>query len=153
MNKLAPFQSGNIVDTCSFGIRRNESEIIFTNGFLKLTLPVKDDIFTQYRLLQAKTIPNSLHVALYEEFRRWVKAGTYIATPTKLINKLQLPHTYSAYSQMRRGFLEPAIKSINEKTDLDIKLREDRLTDNPKSKVVNLVFDIKKKAQFDTELL
>jgi hypothetical protein len=42
---------------------------------------------------------------------------------------------------MRKGFLKPAIKSINEKADLDIQLIEERLTDNPQSKVVSLVFN------------
>jgi len=143
LDKLLSFQASNIVDTCKFGIRRNESEIMFTSGFLKLILPLKNDIFTQYRLLQAKSIPNALHVALYEEFRRWVKAGFYKITPIRLINKLQLPHTYELYSQMRRGFIEPAIKSINNKTDLNIKLKEQRINpENPHSKVINLIFSI-----------
>lgn len=154
MTNLEAFESGNIVDRCKFGVRNNESEVYFTNGFLELILPIKNDIFTQYRLLQAKQITNASHIALYEEFRRWVKAGSYIVTPTKLINKLQLPHTYSAYSQMRRGFLTPAISAINGKTDLDIELKEERLNpDNKLSKVVTLIFKINKKAEFNTELL
>lgn len=150
---LLPYETGNIIDTCRFGVRRNESEIIFTNSFLKLILPVSKDIFTQYRLLQAKGLTNALHVALYEEFRRWVTAGKYVVTPTRLINKLQLPSTYSAFTQMRRGFLEPAIKSINKKTDLDVTVEEIRSSEKSNGKVTNLIFTIKRKPEFCTSKL
>jgi hypothetical protein len=154
VSELAPFKTCNIVEACDFGIRKNESDILFTRSFMKIILPIKDDIFTQYRLLQAKGLTNALHVALYEEFRRWITKGVYNSTPTRLINKLQLPATYSSFSQMRRGFLEPALKLINERTDLQIKCVEERLEpDSPRSKVIGLAFNISKKEEFDTKLL
>lgn len=146
LKSLAPFQKRNIVDTCSFGIRRGESEIIFTTGFLKLLLPVQNDIFTQYRLLQLKGISHSSYVDLYEELKRWIITGSYRTTPIKLINKFGLPETYSSFPQMRRGYLTPALKAINAKTDLNVECVEKRIDPNkPKSKVIGLKFKMSRK--------
>ena len=129
------FTTGNVVDVCHFGIKRGVSEIHFTRSFLLHALPVKN-YFTQYRLYQANSLNNANHIALYEEIQRWFSnkdnEGVFITTPTRLINKLMLPTTYEKYPQMRRGFIEPALKNINENTNLNVILKEER--ENPESK-------------------
>ena len=157
LSELTAFKKGNIVQDCSFGIRRGESEITFTKSFIAHALPVKD-YFTQYRLYQADSLTNENHIGLYEELQRWFdiksNSGLYITTPNRLINKLLLPSTYEKYAQMRRGFIDPALKNINKNTNLHVDLVEERVDPTkPKSKIKRLLFNItEKKAVIDKAL-
>lgn len=150
LKTLKAFTKGNIAERCDFGIRRGESQVIFTRSFLEHAIPIKK-YFTQYRLYEADCLNNANHIALFEELQRYfcqkTNTGLYETNPTRLINKLLLPKTYSKFTQMRRGFLIPAIAAINEKTPLTVSMKEIREEEsNPKSKVKRLVFTYRKKS-------
>ena len=155
LSKLKAFRKGNVVDSCDFGIERGVSKVTFAQGFIKHAIPLSN-YFTQYRLYAADSLTVANHIALYEELQRWFdkknNGGVYITNPTRLINKLGLPQTYEKYPQMRRGFITPALKSINEKTDLIVDLKEYRENpDNPRSKVTRLEFVITgERSDFDS---
>ncbi len=153
LEALSPFAKVNFAETSAFGIRKGESEIIFTRTFLSLLLPVKGDYFTQYRLLAINKAVNSTFVDFYEILRTFLNLGEYDITPNRLINKLLLPATYSSFTQLRRGFLVPAIKKINKITDLIVEVkefREEREGVKPKNlKVIKLKFKIRLKTEVE----
>lgn len=147
MAELKPFRIVNFVESCDYGIAHNTSRVILTNSMLRLLIPLKE-YFTKVHIYDVKHLSNANHVGLYQRLKRWINKGKYVTSPTRLANDMLLPKTYEAYSQMRRGFLTPAIEKINERTDINIHMDEIREDDNdPRSKVVELKFTISRKEE------
>ena len=142
INELKAFQKIVFAESSDFAINKGESLILFTKSFLKFLIPNKN-YFTQYRLFTAKRIVNPKHITFFDLMKRWVVKGRYECTPTYLINKLQL--TYPDYSQMKRGFLMPALKKINKESDLYVTFEPIIDPTSTKKKIGLLSFKIVKK--------
>lgn len=152
---LKGFQTGNFVDHCKYSVGRGVSEVVLARGFIDLMMPVGGKLFTQYRLFNAKSLNHATHVALYELLKRWYVdtdgRGYFKTTPFRLINSLGLPKSYKAYTQMRRGFLTPALAAIEEKTDLTVELEEVR-EEGGRNKVLELHFIIHKNTKNEKQI-
>lgn len=96
--------------------------------------------FTSFYLAECGKINNSRTIRLYESLCQFRSSGVWAVTPGWLSERYQLPKSQQEnFAEMKRGFIEPAIKRINKETPLMVSYitRQD-----DSGKVVKVVFNI-----------
>ena len=115
-------------------------EIQFNERLMPLLLDLKDE-YIQYRLSMVASFNNNNTWSLYEILKQWVRAGKKAFTLDELKELLGVVGKYARWSNFKAKRLTPAIKEINEKSDIQVKYEAQRKGRS----VVGLVFFIDKK--------
>lgn len=77
--------------------------------------------FTVFYLHECGRISNSRTIRLYENLCQWRSTGVWLVTPAWLAERYKLPVSQrNNLAEMRRSFLDPAIKRINKETPLTV---------------------------------
>lgn len=99
--------------------------------------------FTKYELLISTKMQSKYSLKLYELLKSWekVKEGTKKFDLEKLKEYLDVPKSYSNFSNLEKKAIIPAIDEINNITDLMISYT----TETKGKKVVSIIFHISKK--------
>ncbi|EHQ9605821.1 TPA: replication initiation protein [Escherichia coli] len=88
--------------------------------------------FTKYSLIDVSKLNSVRIIRLYESFCQFRSSGIWVTTPEWLAERFSLPSSQRTnFSEMKRSFLTPALKKINENTPL-----EAALTRNDKGQLV-----------------
>ncbi len=112
-------------------------EIQFNERLMPLLLDLKDE-YIQYRLSMVASFNNNNTWSLYEILKQWVRAGKKEFTLDQLKELLGVVGKYSRWNNFKAKRLTPAIKEINEKSDIHVKYEAQRKGRS----VVGLVFFI-----------
>ena len=78
--------------------------------------------FTTYRLRHVSQLSSPYAIRLYELAAQYLKIGSRQITIDDLRVALELTELYPQFKELRRRVLDPAIASINTRTDLDVVL-------------------------------
>lgn len=96
--------------------------------------------FTKYDLKQVSAFTSVYAVRLYELLKQYFSIGSREITVADLRNMFQLQGKYSLFSDFRKNVLEPAVKQINQLTDL----RVSYVTKRSKRQISSIHFKIGK---------
>lgn len=123
----------------SFWIEEDDEELLFqwiTTPRIKkksgkVIIKISDDVmpylynlqerFTTYELYQILALKGSYSIALYELFKSYAFRKKIIFSIDDIKKYLSIEDKYKEYKAFRRKIIEPAIKEINDFTDLEIK--------------------------------
>ncbi|MFU2512474.1 RepB family plasmid replication initiator protein [Pseudoalteromonas sp. ASV78] len=95
--------------------------------------------FTMFYLHECGRINNSRTIRLYENLCQWRNSGVWVITPQWLAERYKLPDSQKDnFAEMKRSFLEPAIKRINKETPLHVSYQ----TQLSGAKVDKILFNI-----------
>jgi len=95
--------------------------------------------FTMFYLHECGRINNSRTIRLYENLCQWRSSGVWLVTPQWLVDRYKLPDSQKDnFAEMKRSFLEPAIKRINKETPLKVSYE----TQSGGNKVDKILFSI-----------
>jgi len=83
--------------------------------------------FTTYSLYDCGKLKSVKMIRLYECLCQYRATGVFKVKPEWLANRFMLPDSQkNNRAELKRGFLEPAVKNINLKTQMRISLTEDK---------------------------
>ena len=122
----------------SFWIEEDDDELLFQwintprikkkSG--KVIIKISDDVmpylynlqekFTSYELYQILALKGSHSIALYELFKSYLFRKSVKFSIDDIKKYLSLEDKYKEYKEFRRRVIEPAVKEINEYTDLQV---------------------------------
>lgn len=113
------------VDTVNEGTPKAEHALVFHEAVFPLMIGLEKQ-FTLFSLKDVGSIRSDKHVRLYEHCARWVKAGGFGISAAEMAEMYQLPasQTNNAF-ELKRTFLDPAVKKINAVTPLRVAYRKD----------------------------
>ena len=100
-------------------------DVMLDDEMKPLLLDLKDQ-FTEVYVKHALSLTSTHAVRLYEILKSWENTGALMTTPQGLREMLGIPEKYPIYSHLKARVLKPAIKQINEKTDLNIEGIEEK---------------------------
>ena len=92
---------------------------LLLNSNIKKYLLQLQESFTQYELYNILALKGKYSIRLYE----WFKSYSFLKEKTVAIDKIKHildAENYTEYKAFRRRVIEPAIKEINEYTDLEV---------------------------------
>tara|TARA_B100001063_G_scaffold121772_1_gene113710 strand:- start:428 stop:1165 length:738 start_codon:yes stop_codon:yes gene_type:complete len=100
--------------------------------------------FTMFYLHECGKINNTRTIRLYENLCQWRNTGIWVVSPTWLAERYLLPVSQKEnFAELKRSFLDPAIKRINKDTPLKISYTTKAKKDLTKtSKVESIIFNI-----------
>ncbi len=100
--------------------------------------------FTMFYLHECGKINNSRTIRLYENLCQWRNTGIWVVSPEWLAERYLLPISQKEnFAEMKRSFLDPAMKRINKETPLQVSYTTACKTSSTKSKKVEtLIFNI-----------
>lgn len=101
--------------------------------------------FTKFDLFSANKFTSMHTIRIYENLMRFNSTGYRKWLIDDFRKLLVLGNSYAKYAELRRWVIEPAVKEINEKSDLDVTWSQTKSG----RKVVGLEFFFKKRAQHD----
>jgi plasmid replication initiation protein len=122
----------------SFWIEDGDDELLFqwiTTPRIKkksghVTIKISDDVlpylinlqerFTQYELYQILALKGSYSIALYELFKSHAFKRRIVLGLEEIKQYLGVSGKYEEYKNFRRQLIEPALKEINEYTDINV---------------------------------
>jgi plasmid replication initiation protein len=97
--------------------------------------------FTQFYLQHCGKLNNSRTIRLYESLCQWQSTGRWRVDVDWLVQRYDLPQSQANnFAELRRKFLEPAIKRINDNTPLQVSMTE--RTSEGSNKVDSILFHI-----------
>jgi plasmid replication initiation protein len=103
--------------------------------------------FTAYDLRNVAKL-GAHSVRLYELLKQYEVIGKRVLQIEQLKRMLELENEYPNFGQFNQSFVKPAVKDINENTDLDV-WQVDQIKEG--KKVVSLCFYFKKKSEEDLQ--
>jgi plasmid replication initiation protein len=96
--------------------------------------------FTQFYLHHCGKLNNARTIRLYESLCQWAQAGVWKVDVGWLVSRYELPKSQAEnFAEMRRKFIDPAIKRINENTPLKVDFKTSK---GGSHKTQTLVFNI-----------
>ena len=104
--------------------------------------------FRSYQLKNISSLKSTYSIRLYELLNQWKDTGKRFIKVSDLRDMLQLQERYPRYADMKRWVIEPAVKELNEKTDLVVEYN----TEKQGRKVVKLSFFFSTKSQISMAL-
>jgi plasmid replication initiation protein len=122
----------------SFWMEEDDDELLFqwiTTPRIKkksgkVTIKISDDVmpylyklqerFTTYELYQILALKGSYSIALYELCKSYAFRKKIVLSIDDVKKYLSIEDKYKEYKAFRRKIIEPAVKEINEFTDLDV---------------------------------
>src|SRR5690606_37807613 len=121
--------------------RSGEGKIEFTfSPDLKPYLLQLKKAFTSYRLSNILSLKSVYSIRLYELMKKWQHIGRWEVPIESLREKLgAITKTYELYGNLKSRVLNPAVKEVNEKTDMQVLFKEIRKG----RKVIKIEFTIK----------
>jgi len=121
--------------------RSGEGKIEFTfSPDLKPYLLQLKKAFTSYRLSNILSLKSVYSIRLYELMKKWQHIGRWEVPIESLREKLgAITKTYELYGNLKSRVLNPAVKEVNEKTDVQVLFKEIRKG----RKVIKIEFTIK----------
>jgi plasmid replication initiation protein len=115
-------------------------ELRFTPEIAPHVLALRQS-FTSYRLKDIANLDTTYSWRLYELLRSWLSTGVYSPKIDEFYESMSIPPSLRKnFADLRRRVLDPAIKAINDKTDL--KATYEPITEGSR-KVVKLRFTVK----------
>lgn len=76
--------------------------------------------YTSYNIVRCGELKNTRHIRLYESLSQFKKSGYWTVDPEWLCERFKLPNTQrNNIAEMKRRFLDPALKIINKVTPLN----------------------------------
>lgn len=95
--------------------------------------------FTSFYLHECGRINNARTIRLYESLCQFRSSGVWAVSPDWLSERYQLPSSQqNNFAEMKRSFIEPAVKRINKETPLNVSY----LVKEEAGKVSRVVFNI-----------
>lgn len=84
--------------------------------------------YTSYRLSNILSLKSGYSIRMYELIKKWEYVGKWNCTVDDLRGKLGISlKTYPQYGNFKQRVLDPAIKELNEKTDVNVTFTEQRV--------------------------
>lgn len=115
-------------------------ELRFTPEIAPHVLALRQS-FTSYKLKDIANLDTTHSWRLYELLRSWLSTGVYSPTIEEFHESMNVTASFKKdFSDLRRKIIEPAVKAINEKTDLQVSWEPIRAGSR---KITHLRFDIK----------
>ena len=100
-------------------------EIEFNHKLLRYIYGLTNQ-FTTYSLRDCGSLRNPRTIRLYESLAQFKSSGLWVTTHAWLNDRFLLPESQQKnLAELKRSFLDPALKQINEKTPLFAKYRID----------------------------
>lgn len=103
--------------------KRGVTTVFFNAELIKIITKV-DKNFTKYLMSQAGRLNNPYAMRLYESLRQWSTRQSVTFSISWMIERYELPLSYSRMSDFRRRFLKPSVKEINELTNMKLEYEE-----------------------------
>lgn len=103
---------------------------------------IKDN-FTSFQIGNIKDLRSVYSIRLYELLWKYISEERRWLSISDLRDKFKLEEKYSKYADLRRNVIEPAIKEINEKTNLNVTFKPEKDGKN----VIKLWFFFSEKKQ------
>ena len=97
---------------------------VFFNAELVDIITKVDTNFTRFLMGEAGRLNSPYTMRLYESLRQWPDQQSVTLSVGWMIQRYELPESYRRMSDFRRRFLKPAIKEINQHTDMTINYEE-----------------------------
>ena len=121
--------------------KKGQTVIYFNKPVFDQIPHKKGDPFTQYLLNNAGKINNPYAMRLYESICQWRNLrNNFKHDILWMIERFNLPKSYIRMPDFRSKFLKPAIKEINEKTDIFISEPEELCEGARKNTVTHILF-------------
>jgi len=147
------YAKGKIVERMRwvFHVKYKEGQGCVDLGFSPTVLPhltMLNREFTSYQLKQIGSLSSFYAIRLYELMSQFHKLGQRECTLTQLRQMFDLGDKYTNVKDLRRWVLEPAMKELNDGTDLAVKAEPRRQG----RKIIGFIFSITKTDQLALEL-
>lgn len=109
------------------GARRGRGQWVLTfNDRIMKFIQGLTDQFTTYSIFDCGKLTNVRAIRLYESLCQFRSSGIWVIPAKQLAAKLELPPTQRAnMAEMKRGFLVPSLRRINETTPITAEYSED----------------------------
>ncbi len=130
--------------------KRGETIIHFNAELISIIKSASSN-FTRILVSDIKDLERPSAMRLYDSLRQWEQKGEVTFTILNLVDRYLLPEKYlERLSDFRRRFLHPAVKEINEKTELKVKAVE--VTKKGERKPYAIIFKINKDKNLPTKV-
>jgi len=97
---------------------------VFFNAELVNIITKVDTNFTRFLMGEAGRLTSPYTMRLYESLRQWPDQQSVTLEVGWMIQRYELPESYRRMSDFRRRFLKPAVREINEHTNMTIDYEE-----------------------------
>jgi plasmid replication initiation protein len=119
--KTGEFEEVGMPWLSRYGVKRGRGawEVVINSEIMPYIKGLTQEFttFSLYDIQQLKTVRN---IRLYENLCQYRSSGIWVTTPNWLAERFELPKSQRENTfEMRRTFLEPALKKINEHTPLE----------------------------------
>jgi plasmid replication initiation protein len=108
--------------------KKGEGKIgfVFTKDTIPYLYQLKEK-FTKYRLEDISRFKSVHAIRLYEMLMQFEKTNLVLVDLLKFKERLGLENKYSVFKDLRKWVIEPALKEINEKTNLIVTFKGTRV--------------------------
>ncbi|WP_413113366.1 RepB family plasmid replication initiator protein [Thaumasiovibrio sp. DFM-14] len=120
--------------------RRGTTTMFFNKELVDIITAV-DDNYTRFLLTDAGNLTNPHFMRLFESLSQWSKKKTITFRIDWMLERYELPKSYSRMSDFRRRFLHPAVEEINKKTYLDVKAEEIKDPSTKKPSMIKFTYN------------
>jgi len=99
-----------------------QGEIVFNfSREMVMNLSGMVDYFTSYKIMAASGFKSVYSIRIYEFCKQYENTGIRIDTVESLRSMLGTEYKYSSWSLFRQFAIKPAVKEINEKSDITVR--------------------------------
>ncbi|MDN2483895.1 RepB family plasmid replication initiator protein [Vibrio agarivorans] len=111
--------------------RRGQTTLFFNAELIDIIVPQGKD-YTKFLIGEGGNLTNPHYMRLFESLSQWSYRKKVKFSIEWMIERYELPKSYTRMSDFRRRFLHPAMKEINDNTSLSVEFKEVPNPDNPK---------------------
>jgi len=105
--------------------------------------------FTSYRIRHIVALKSPYSIRLYESICQYSEIGSFWVSIEKFRKMFCIENKYKRFIDIKRRILEPSIKELNKKTNMDITYNVEKKD----RKIIKIIFSFKEKQQSEIDFI